>query len=122
MQKDLLGGKHFRCINCLTVTLLLTSDPTPNSTAGLSFLAHLFPDFQTLLFTPVKLFFQPVSISGWGDTGVQETSTDKLQETVIPIVQSSTCMEIMNQTEGAENLIVCAGGGRSGPCKVNQQE
>ena len=59
---------------------------------------------------------------GWGDTGVQETSTDKLQETAIPIVQSSTCMERMNQTEGAENLIVCAGGGISGPCKVNQQE
>ena len=64
--------------------------------------------------------FKIVFFSGWGDTGVQETSTDKLQETVIPIVQSSTCMEIMNQAEGAENLIVCAGGGRSGPCKVNQ--
>ena len=121
MQKDLLGGKHFHCINCLTVTLLLTSDPTPNSTAGLSFLAHLFPDFQTLLFTPVKLFFQPVSISGWGDTGVQDTSTDKLQETILPIVPNSNCIERMNETEGVdENLIVCGGGAAEGPCKVCQ--
>ena len=63
-----------------------------------------------------------LSISGWGDTGVQETSTDKLQETVVPIVQSSNCMERMNQTEGVdENLIVCAGGASKGPCKVRYQ-
>ena len=61
-----------------------------------------------------------LSISGWGDTGVQETSTDKLQETEVPIVQSSNCMERMNQTEGVnEDLLVCAGGdGSGGPCKV----
>ena len=60
-----------------------------------------------------------LSISGWGDTGVQETSTDKLQETVVPIVQSSNCTERMNQTEGVnEDLIVCAGGAGAGPCKV----
>ena len=67
--------------------------------------------------------FHPVSISGWGDTGIQETSTDKLQETVVPIVQSSICTERMNQTEGVnEDLIVCAGGAESGgPCKVNHK-
>ena len=58
-------------------------------------------------------------LSGWGDTGVQETSTDKLQETVVPIVQTSNCAEIMNQAEGVdENLIVCGGGAAEGPCKV----
>ena len=61
-------------------------------------------------------------ISGWGDTGDQETSTDKLQETVLPIVQSSNCMEILDDKEGVdENLIVCAGGGTEGPCKVLHQ-
>ena len=56
-------------------------------------------------------------VSGWGDTGVQETSTDTLQETVVPIVQTSNCMERMNQAEGVdENLIVCAGGASKGPC------
>ena len=63
-----------------------------------------------------------LSISGWGDTGVQETSTDKLQETVVPIVQSGNCTERMNQTEGVnEDLIVCAGGVAEGPCKVSHQ-
>ena len=67
---------------------------------------------------------QPVlCISGWGDTGVQETSTDKLQETAVPIVQSSICTERMDQAEGVnEDLIVCAGGAESGgPCKVNHK-
>ena len=61
-----------------------------------------------------------VPISGWGDTGVQDTATDKLQETVVPIVQSSICMA---RTEGViEDLIVCAGGAESGgPCKVNHK-
>ena len=66
--------------------------------------------------------FLPLSYSpGWGDTGLQETSTDKLQEAVVPIVQSSECTMRMNQTEGVnEDLIVCAGGDESGgPCKVN---
>ena len=66
--------------------------------------------------------FHPVSISGWGDTGVEDTSTDKLQETVVSIVQSSSCMERMNQTEGVnEDLILCTGGAQSGgPCEVNK--
>ena len=70
---------------------------------------------------PMKTQFNLLSISGWGDTGVQETSTDKLQETVVPIVQSSNCIDRMNQTEGVnEDLIVCAGGAESGgPCQVN---
>ena len=72
---------------------------------------------------PMKPRFYLLSISGWGDTGVQETSTDKLQETVVPIVQSSNCINRMNQTEGVnEDLIVCAGGaGSGGPCKVNHK-
>ena len=66
--------------------------------------------------------FYPVSISGWGDTGVQETSTDKLQETVVPIVQSSNCTEKMDQAEGVtEDQIICAGGAGAGPCKVSHQ-
>ena len=67
--------------------------------------------------------FHPSFFSGWGDTGVPETSTDKLQETVITIVQSSNCAERMNQNEGVnEDLIVCAGGAESeGPCKVNHK-
>ena len=69
------------------------------------------------------IYVKAVSIPGWGDTGVRETSTDKLQETVIPIVQSSICTERMNQTESvSEDLIVCAGGAESGgPCKVNKK-
>ena len=59
---------------------------------------------------------QYVSISGWGDTGVQETSTDKLQETVVPIVESSNCGDGLD-----EDLIVCAGGLETGPCKVSHQ-
>ena len=57
-------------------------------------------------------------VSGWGDTGVQDTSTDKLQETVVPIVDPSSCGEDVD-----EDLIVCAGGlgvGK-GPCKVSLQ-
>ena len=60
-----------------------------------------------------------VSISGWGNTGYQEFSTDKLQETVITIVPSSACKERMSQPELVdEDLIVCAGGSGAGPCKV----
>ena len=65
-----------------------------------------------------------ITISGWGDTGGnQETSTDKLQETEVPIVESSICTEKMNQTDGVdEDLIVCAGGrGGAGPCKVSHR-
>ena len=61
-------------------------------------------------------------VSGWGDTGDLETSTDKLQETVVPIVQTSNCTEGMFQAEDVdENLIVCAGGAVKGPCKVAHQ-
>ena len=64
----------------------------------------------------------PSFILGWGHTGVQETSTDKLQEIVVPIVQPSNCTARLNQTEGVdENLIVCTGGADEGPCKVRQQ-
>ena len=61
-----------------------------------------------------------LSISGWGDTGVEETSTEKLQKTVVPIVQSRDCTVRMNKTDGVnEDLIVCAGGAGTGPCKVS---
>ena len=62
-------------------------------------------------------FHRHVSITGWGNTGgTLETSTNELQETVVPIVQSSNCL---GQSEGLdENLIVCAGNGQTGPCKV----
>ena len=64
-----------------------------------------------------------MSISGWGDTGAQETSTDKLQETVLPIVETSICIEKMNETEGVdENLIVCGGGAAKGPCQVGHRK
>ena len=66
--------------------------------------------------------FYLLSISGWGDTGVQETSTDKLQETVVPIVQSSKCIERMSQTEAVDkDLIICVGDVAVGPCKVIHQ-
>ena len=60
-----------------------------------------------------------VSILGWGYS-FEGTSPDKLQETIVPIVQTSYCLEGMNQTEGVdEHLIVCTEGGVSGgPCQV----
>ena len=61
-----------------------------------------------------------VSILGWGYS-FEGTSPDKLQETVVPIVQTSYCLEGMNQTEGVdEHLIVCTGRGamEGGPCQV----
>ena len=77
---------------------------------------------EGLVYGEQSLFnVQPVSVPGWGHTGVQDTSTDKLQEAVIPIVQSSNCLDGMNQTEEvSEDLLLCAGGAESGgPCKVN---
>ena len=68
----------------------------------------------------ITLFFL-LPIPGWGDTGLQETglyetSTDKLQETEVPIVETSKCGEDVD-----EDLIVCAGGNGTGPCKVTHQ-
>ena len=64
-------------------------------------------------------FVLPHIIPGWGDTGHVETSTDKLQATLVPIIRSSNCAERMNLADPLdENLIVCAGGTGSGPCKV----
>ena len=58
-----------------------------------------------------------MSRSGWGDTGAEETSTDKLQEALVPIVESSNCLD----SEGVdENLIVCTSSATKGPCKVSQ--
>ena len=68
----------------------------------------------------ITLYFL-LSIPGWGDTGLQETglyeaSTDKLQETEVPIVETSNCGEDVD-----EDLIVCAGGLGTGPCQVTHQ-
>ena len=60
-----------------------------------------------------------VSITGWGDTGVKITATDKLQKAQIPIVESSNCLKKKNGELVDKNLIVCAGGAKAGPCKVN---
>ena len=63
--------------------------------------------------------FHFLCIPGWGATGVQETSTDKLKETVVPIVESSICKGRMKQPEDVnEDLIVCVGDTAEGPCKV----
>ena len=60
-------------------------------------------------------------VSGWGDTGgSQATSTDKLQESVVTIVESSICVERMNQAEDVDgNLILCSASEETGPCKVS---
>ena len=68
----------------------------------------------------ITLYFL-LSIPGWGDTGLQETglyetSTDKLQETEVPIVETSKCGKDVDA-----DLIICAGGNGTGPCKVTHQ-
>ena len=74
---------------------------------------------------PCTNVFLPANSLGWGDTGIQETSTDKLQETLVPIIQTSKCLEKMNQTEGPhvdESRIVCTGdAGSGGPCQVTHK-
>ena len=55
---------------------------------------------------------------GWGDTGL-ETATDILQETEVPIVDNSACLEKMDQSDFVNgSTIVCAGSQNTGPCKV----
>ena len=64
--------------------------------------------------------FNILSISGWGNTGSGDFSTDKLQETALPIVSNNNCFERMNQTEDVdEDHLLCAGREGVGPCKVN---
>ena len=76
-------------------------------------------DLSTVSKPMLRRFCLLLSYSGWGATGVTDTSTDKLQETLVPIVPSSTCLERMNLTEAvSEDLIICAGGAGAGPCKV----
>ena len=65
-----------------------------------------------------------VSITGWGDTGVEETSTDRLQEATVPIVPTNNCVERMklNPSKGVdETLILCVGSAEKGPCKVDRK-
>ena len=67
-----------------------------------------------------KLWLLSDFISGWGDTQLDpEGSTDILQETLVPIVPNSNCVD--NTADDAsliQSLIVCAGGAGTGPCKV----
>ena len=49
---------------------------------------------------------------------MQETSTEKLQESEVQIVPSDICTQKMKSTDIEDNLIVCAGGNKKGPCKV----
>ena len=66
-------------------------------------------------------YVQSDHISGWGETGVNDASTEKLQETEVLIVQSSKCVEKIADAEGVdESLIVCTEGAgtRTGPCPV----
>ena len=63
-----------------------------------------------------------ICLSGWGKKKDKDTSTDVLQGTEIPIVESSICLEKIIETD-REELMVCAGTGRehatpTGPCKV----
>ena len=122
-----LVGKTLLLIHC--ITYLQKTAWISHSTALLVFLTAVqaFLTWMGMFMVgtsslKIVLKFYPVSVSGWGDTGVQETSTDKLQEIVVPIVQSSICIERMSQTVSVdEDLIVCAGGGGAGPCKVSRQ-
>ena len=76
---------------------------------------HVYGKKRDCMKTIITLFYL-LSIPGWGDTGLQETSTDKLQETVVPIVETGKCGE---DVDG--DLIICAGGLDTGPCKVTHQ-
>ena len=74
---------------------------------------HVYGEqFSDMVVIPGMIY----SLPGWGDTGVQETSTDKLQETEVPIVDPSNCGDGLD-----EDLIVCGGGLGTGPCKVSHQ-
>ena len=55
--------------------------------------------------------------SGWGETG-EDTATDKLQETVVSIVENSNCVERQYNTFDTDTII-CSGGTGKGPCKVH---
>ena len=66
----------------------------------------------------VRFLFRSDNCLGWGDSGLDQGSTDKLQETIVPIVPSSNCME--NASFSTQSLIVCAGGAGGGPCKVEK--
>ena len=65
-----------------------------------------------------------MSHSGWGDTHHEEGSTDVLQETLVPIVPSSNCVDSAafsaHDASLIQSLIVCAGGAGRGPCKVGK--
>ena len=54
---------------------------------------------------------------GWGDTGTTH-STNKLKKTIVPIVPTGNCTMNHNEAE-TEDLLVCAGGSGTGPCKVD---
>ena len=74
---------------------------------------HVYGKKRDCMKTIITLFYL-LSIPGWGDTGIH--SSDKLQETEVPIVETSKCGE-----DVGEDLIVCAGGLGTGPCQVTHQ-
>ena len=54
---------------------------------------------------------------GWGDTETTH-STNKLKKTIVPIVPTRNCTMNLNEAVN-EDLLVCAGGSGTGPCKVD---
>ena len=62
------------------------------------------------------------STLGWGKFSDVGIATELLQTATVPIVENSKCKERMNKAElrpGDEDLLVCTGGSRQGPCKVD---
>ena len=50
-----------------------------------------------------------------------DISTETLQKAVVPLVEKRKCLQRMNQEEleaGDEDLLVCTGGTKVGPCEV----
>ena len=70
---------------------------------------HVYGEIR---FINLILLFQ-----GWGDSGTPH-STNKLKETMIPIVPTRNCTMNLNEAVN-ETLLVCAGGSGTGPCKVD---
>ena len=65
---------------------------------------------------------QIVLFPGWGQQdGVLSTSTEKLREAQVGIVQSSKCLAQTSENVNGK-LIVCSGGTSKGPCEVGEQK
>ena len=65
---------------------------------------------------------QIVLFPGWGQQdGVLSTSTEKLREAQVGIVQSSKCLAQTSENVNGK-LIVCTSGTSEGPCEVGIQK